>query len=145
MKQRKTIALILLVVALVLSAAFLWQVEYPQGFEPYFKREYYNQFGPLAISVELLIAGYYLFVGDKKTNFALAVFGFTALLDPVFDQIGLFESIVPVYANFILSICAVFCLWLAFKNIFKLKRISTIVTAASFVLGVIIELFFNFV
>lgn len=144
MKKRKTISLVLLFVAIVTSIAFLLKIEFPQGFETYFKREYYNQFGPLAISIELLFAGYYLFVGHKKTNFALALFGFTALLDPFFDQIGLFKSIVPLYGTIILSICALFCIWLAFKNVFKLKRISFIVALASFILGCFVELFFNY-
>lgn len=144
MKKRKTIALLLLIIGLVLSVAFLMKIEFPQGFEAYFKREYYNQFGPLAICVELLIASYYLFIGHKKTNFALALFGFTALLDPLFNQIGLFESIVPLYGTIILSICALFCLWLAFSNRYNLKRISFLVALVSFILGCFVELFFNY-
>ena len=110
----------------------------------YFRREYYNQFAPLAISVELLIAGYYLLIGHKKSNFALALFGFTAILDPVFDQIGLFESIVPLYGTITLSLCALISLWIAFKNSFELKRISFIAALASFILGGFVELFFNY-
>lgn len=144
MKKRNTVAVVLILIALALSIAFILKIDFPQGFEAYFKREYYNQFGPLAICIELLIAGYYLFVGHKKTNFALALFGFTAVLDPFFDQIGLFKSIVPLYGTIVLFICAVFCLWLAFKNIFKLKRISFIMILASFILGVFVELFFNY-
>ena len=144
MKRRNTIALVLISVALALSVAFLLQIEFPQGFEAYFEREYYNQFGPLAISVELLIAGYYLVVGHKKTNFALALFGFTALLDPFFNQIGLFDSIVPLYGTIILSICALLCLWLAFSNTFELRRMSILATLLSFILGCFVELFFNY-
>lgn len=144
MKKRKIISLLLLIIGLALSVAFIAKIEFPQGFEAYFKREYYNQFGPLAISVELLIASYYLFIGHKKTNFTLALFGFTALLDPVFNQIGLFNSIVPLYGTIVLSICALLCLWLAFNNTFKLKRLSHIAAILSVVLGVFIELFFNY-
>ena len=144
MKKRKIISLSLLLVGIVLSVAFILRIEFPQGFETYFKREYYNQFGPLAISVELLIAGYYLFIGHKKTNFTLALFGFTALLDPLFDQIGLFDSIVPLYGTIILSICGLICLWLAFSNPFELKRLSRLVAILSLVLGVFVELFFNY-
>lgn len=144
MKERKTVSLVLLAIALLISITFLLKIAFPQGFEPYFKREYYNQFGPLAIGIELLIASYYLLIGHEKTNFALALFGFTALLDPFFDQIGLFESIVPLYGTIILSICAIFCLWLAFKNIFELKPISFIAAFTSFILGSLIELFFNY-
>ncbi len=144
MKKRKIISVLLLLVGVVLSVAFIVRIEFPQGFEAYFKREYYNQFGPLAISVELLIAAYYFFIGHKKTNFALALFGFTALLDPLFDQLGLFDSIVPIYGTIILSICGLLCIWLAFANPFKLKRLSRLVAILSLVLGVFVELFFNY-
>ncbi|EAR01262.1 hypothetical protein [Maribacter sp. HTCC2170] len=144
MKKRKIISLLLLIIGLALSVAFIIKIEFPQGFEEYFKREYYNQFGPLAISVELLIASYYLFIGHKKTNFTLALFGFTALLDPLFNQIGLFNSIVPLYGTIVLSICALLCLWLAFANTFKLKRLSNIAAILGVVLGVFVELFFNY-
>lgn len=144
MKKRKIISLLLLIIGLVLSVAFIMKIEFPQGFEAYFKREYYNQFGPLAISVELLIASYYLFIKHKKTNFTLALFGFTALLDPFFDQIGLFNSIVPLYGTIMLSICGLLCLWLAFSNTFKLKRLSLLAAIISVVLGVFVELFFNY-
>lgn len=144
MKKRKTIALFLLIIGIALSVVFIIKIESPQGFEAYFKREYYNQFGSLAISVELLIASYYLFIGDKKTNFTLALFGFTALLDPFFNQIGVFNSIVPLYGTIILSICALLCLWLAFTNIYKLKRLSHLAAFFSIVLGVFVELFFNY-
>ncbi len=144
MKKRKIISILLLIIGAALSVAFIVKIEFPQGFEAYFKREYYNQFGPLAISIELLIASYYLFIGHKKTNFTLALFGFTALLDPLFNQIGLFNSIVPLYGTIILSICALLCLWLAFANTFKLKRLSLLAAIVSVILGVCIELFFNY-
>ena len=144
MKKRKIISILLLIIGAALSVAFIVKIEFPQGFEAYFKREYYNQFGPLAISIELLIASYYLFIGHKKTNFTLALFGFTALLDPLFNQIGLFNSIVPLYGTIILSICALLCLWLAFANTFKLKCLSKLAAFFSIVLGVFVELFFNY-
>ncbi|MBC3846987.1 hypothetical protein H8K90_11395 [Winogradskyella echinorum] len=145
MKKRRIISSILLIIGFALSVAFITKIEFPQGFEAYFKREYYNQFGPLAISVELLIASYYLFIGHKKTNFTLALFGFTALLDPFFNAIGLFNSIMPLYGTIVLSICALICIGLAFANTFKLKRLSRIAAILSVILGVIIELFFNYI
>ena len=144
MNKRKITSAALVAVGISLGIAFLSDVVIPQGIEPYFSREYYGQFGPLAICVELLIAGYYLFVGSKKTNFALALFGFTAILDPVFDKIGLFDSSVPLYGTIILIICAIISLWLAFKNVFGLKRISFLAALASFVLGCVVEFFFNY-
>ena len=143
MKKRKIISLSLLLVGVVLSFAFVLRIEFPEGFEAYFKREYYNQFGPLAISIELVIAGYYLLIGHKKTNFALALFGFTALLDPLFEQLGIFDSIVPLYGTIILSICGLLSIWLAFANPFELKPLSRLVAILSLVLGAFVELFFN--
>ncbi len=142
--KRKTISLLLLLVGIVLSVAFIVRIEFPQGFESYFKREYYNQFGPLAISIELLIAGYYFFTGHKKTNFALALFGFTALIDPLFDQLGLFDSVVPLYGTIVLSLCGLLCIWFAFANPFELKPLSRLAAVLSLVLGIFVELFFNY-
>ena len=144
MKKRKLISVLLLIVGVALSIAFLLKIEFPQGLESYFKRAYYNQFGPLVLCVELLIASYYLFIGHKKTNFTLALFGFTALLDPIFNQIGLFNSIVPLYGTVILSVCALVCLWLAFANTFKLKRLSPFTAILSAIIGAVVELFFNY-
>lgn len=144
MTTRKTIAIILLIVGAFLSVVFLLNIQFPQGFETYFKREYYNQFGPLTISVELLIAGYYLFTGHEKTNFVLALFGFTALLDSLFNLIGLFDSLMPLYGTIMVSICALLCLWLAFSNTFKLSGMTILKTTVSIILGVMTELFFNY-
>lgn len=144
MNKRKIIAVFLLIIGFSLSVAFIANIEFPQGFEAYLKREYYNQFGPLAISIELLFAGYYLLKEHKKTNFTLALFGFTALLDPLFNQIGLFKSLVPLFGTIILAISAVLCLWLAFKNIFSLKRLSFFAVIFSVLLAIFVELFFNY-
>lgn len=144
MKSRKIIAIVFIALALVLGAIFLLQIEFPSGLEAYFKSAYYNQFGPLAISIELLIAGVYLLIGHSKANFALAIFGFTAILDPFFDLINLFSSAVPAYATILLLACAILSLWLAFSNPYKLERISFAGALFSFILGNAVELFFNY-
>ncbi len=144
MKARKIIALVFIILALVLGVIFYLDIDFPIGLEAYFKKEYYNQFGPLAICVELLIAGIYLFKQHANVNFTLALFGFTALLDPIFNSIGLFSSMVPLYATALFVCCALLSLWLAFSDTFKLGRISLIGAFASFILGNAVELFFNY-
>ena len=144
MSTRKIIALLFAMIAIVLGIVFFNKVTFPTGLDGYFKQSYYNQFGPLAICVELLVAGIYLFLKNPKTNFTLALFGFTALLDPLFNLIGLFTSAVPLYATIILSCCAVLSLFMAFSNTFDLRRISFLGAFSSFILGSIIELFFNY-
>lgn len=69
MAKRKIITVLLLIIGVSLSVVFFLQIEFPQGFGAYFKRAYYRQFGPLIISMELGIAGIYLFKEHKKTNF----------------------------------------------------------------------------
>lgn len=131
-------------IAVVLGVLYFTTVELPASLEGYFKKEYYNQYGPLAISIELLVAGFYLFKKHRKANFTLALFGFTALLDSIFNLSGLFTSMVPLYATVIFSLCAVAALWLAFTNTFDLGKISLLGALMGFVLGNAIELYFNY-
>lgn len=145
MKTRKIIATVFITMAIVLGMIFYAKIDFPKGLETYFKKEFYNQFGPLAISIELLFAGFYLYTKHPKSNFTLALFGFTALLDPIFNTIGLFSSSVPTYATVLFIISALLALWLAFSNTFKLGRISLIGVIVSFILGIAVELFFNYV
>ncbi len=144
MKTRKIIALLFIILALILGVVFYLEIQFPMGLEDYFKKEYYSQFGPLAISIELLIAGIYLFNKHVKVNFTLALFGFTVLLDVVFNLLGLFTSMMPVYATILFICCALLSLWLAFSNTYNLGRISFIGAVISFILGNAVELFFNY-
>jgi len=144
MKSRKIIASIFILLALTLGVIFYFKIEFPMGLKAYFSKDYYSQFSPLAISIELLIAGIYLFKRHAKTNFALALFGFTVLLDSIFSLFGLFSSMLPIYAMVLFTCCASVSLWLAFTNTFKLGRISFIGALFSFILGNAVELFFNY-
>lgn len=144
MNTRKIIALIFIGIALVLGVLFYLSIRFPEGIEEYFKKEYYNQFGPLAIAVELLVAGFHLFKKHPKANFTLALFGFTAVLDPIFNLTGLFTSMVPIYAMVLFTLCALVSLWLSFTNTFELGKISFLGALWGFVLGNAVELFFNY-
>ena len=144
MKLRKLFALLFIILALVLGVLFFLEIDFPVDLQGYFDSEYYSQFGPLAICIELLIAGFYLFVKHTKANFALALFGFTAILDPIFNLVGLFTSLVPVYAMILFVVAALVSLWLAFTNTFQLGRISFLGALLSFAIGTAIELFFNY-
>ncbi len=144
MKKRKIIASVFIIIALILGSIFFSEIEFPMGMEGYFKTEYYSQFGSLAICVELLIAGFYLFSGHPNTNFTMALFAFTVMLDLFFNTIGLITTLLPIYALVIFLCCAVFALWLAFSNAFSLGRISLVGAIGSFILGNAVELFFNY-
>ena len=144
MNKRKIIASVFIIIALILGAIFFSEIIFPKGLEGYFKTEYYGQFGPLAICVELFIAGLYLFIAHPKTNFIMALFAFTVFLDLFFNIIGLITTLVPIYALVIFLCCAVFALWLAFSNAFSSGRISFAGAFGSFILGNAVELFFNY-
>ncbi len=141
--MKKITAFSFIIIALVFGVIFYQKVELPTVWEGYFTKDYYGQFGPLAICVELLIAGLYLFKNNKKVNFSLALFGFTVLMDFIFTLAGLFSNALPFYAKLIFLICAVWSLWLAFTDTFKLGRITFWSALFSFALGNVVELFFN--
>ena len=144
MSIRKLIATLFISLAGTMGVLFFLEIDFPVDLQGYFDSEYYSQFGPLAICIELLIAGFYLFVKHTKANFALALFGFTAILDPIFNLVGLFTSLVPVYAMILFVVAALVSLWLAFTNTFQLGRISFLGALLSFAIGTAIELFFNY-
>ena len=144
MVQRKLVATIFILIALSLGTVFYYDINFPIGYDGYFNKDYYGQFGPLAICVELFIAGYYVFKKHSKANFTLALFGFTVLLDIFFNLIGLFSSNIPLYANIIFVLCAITSLWMSFANVFDLGKISFWGALWSFILGNLVELFFNY-
>lgn len=144
MKKRKGIASIFIILSLILGVIFYLKIDYPENFGGYFKKSYYGQFGPLAICVELLVAAIYLFAGHKKSNFALALFAFTALADIFFNLTGIFISGVPGYAMVLFFVCALVSLWIAFSNAFNLGRITLLWAITSLVLGNAIEFYFNY-
>ncbi len=142
--SRKILAGLYILTALILGAIIYSGLVTNEDWGQYFRKEYYNKLGPIAICVEMLVAGIHLFSKHKSANFTLALFAFTALLDPIFNAIGLFQTNVPVYATIIFIILALPALWIAFSNTFSLGRISWPKAALSFVFGVLIELFFNY-
>ena len=143
-KYRQLLALIFIAVGLVLGVIFFETINVGISPAQYFEKSFYNQFGPIAICVELLIAGIHLFLKHSKTNFTLALFGFTAVLDPVLNLTGIFSTNVPLYGTLIFIILAIPAFWISFTNTFNLGRISYLAAFGSFVSGVIIELFFNY-
>ncbi len=144
MKTLKIIAILFIVTALILGTVFYLKINYPIGIEAYLKKEFYSQFGALAICIELLIAGYYLFKKHKKANFTLALFGFTITLDTIFNYTGLLSSSLPLYATIIFMLYAIICFWLSFTDSYNLGKISFLGALASFILGNMVELFFNY-
>jgi len=144
MKKVYFIAIPFILVAIIFGYLFYLEIQFPVGIGDYFKKSYYNQFGALALCVELFIAGLYLFRQHSNANFTLALFGFTVLLDFAFNWLGVFTTSLPLYATIVFIVFAIISLILAFTNSFNLGRISFWGAIKSFILGNIIELFFNY-
>ncbi len=144
MNTPKILGFTLLAISLVFGVIFYENIQKPIDFQGYFQKSYYSQFGPIAICVELFIAGYYLFQRSKKANFAMALFGFTAILDILFHITGLLSSGVPVYGMITFVICAALGFYISFSNAFDLGKITLKGTLVSFIMGNAVELFFNF-
>ncbi|MEO1485252.1 MAG: hypothetical protein AAFU57_05875 [Bacteroidota bacterium] len=144
MKARICIALGFMFIGLALALIFFSQIEFPTDLRMYFRAGTYDQFGPFVISVEMMIAGASLLFSPAKANFALALFGFTALLDPFFNLTGIFTSLVPTYATLLFVFCAIFALFISFTDTLGTGRIKPLEVVKSFVLGTAIEVFINY-
>jgi len=142
--QRKILSIAYVLVGLILSLVFYSEIGFPEDVRDYFRIGFYRQFGHIAIAIELIIAGINLFVIHEKTNFAMGLFAFTATLDPIFNYFGILSSNVPVYGSIIFLCFAAISFWIAFTDAFRTGKISTILVVGTFLLGVIIELFFNY-
>lgn len=143
MKARVTISLGFVLIGLAFSLLFFAQIEMPTDLRMYFRTGTYDRFGPLAISIEMLVAGCYLLFAQSKANFALAIFAFTALLDPIFNLTGIFTSLVPTYATLLFIFCALISLWISFTDTFNTGRLTLFSAVVSFLFSTAIELFVN--
>lgn len=83
LNSKKAVAVAYVLLGGIFALIFYFNVVFPESFQEYFKQSYYQQFGPIAISLELFIAGIYLLKGHKKSNFLLALFAFSAFFGPV--------------------------------------------------------------
>ena len=98
---RRTLSFTYIIVALALCILFYTKINLPGDINSYFRIELYKQFGGIAITIELLVAGIYLLLNHKKTNFTMGLFGFTAVLDPIFNYLDITSNNVPVYGTII--------------------------------------------
>ncbi|MDG2449298.1 MAG: hypothetical protein P8M34_06655 [Saprospiraceae bacterium] len=93
------------------------------------------QFSPVIVSVMLLMGGVGLLSNHSKTNFALALFGHTALEEIIFDWLGIISHNLPLFAVALFFGCVVIALWLAYSNAFDLKRLSSKEVVLSLLIG----------
>ncbi|WP_116771839.1 hypothetical protein [Maribacter litoralis] len=142
--KRRLIAISFGVLALILSIVFFLKVDTPQHLGDYFTQAYYGQFGAIAICVELIAAAYYLYVGHKKTNFTMALFAFTVVLNGILNLFGVGTVIIPLAIMMLLLVSGGIAFFIAFSNAFNLGKISIGNVILSFVFGNIIAFYFNY-
>jgi hypothetical protein len=140
---RRLLSIAYILAGLTLVIVLYEEIIFSTEVREYFRIGFYRQFGHIVIAVELIIAGANLLVNHEKTNFVMALFGFTAVLDPVFNFLGIFTSSVPLYATIIYLFFAVISFWIAFTDAFKSGKISMVNVVVTFVFGLFIEWFFN--
>jgi hypothetical protein len=78
----------------------------------------------LSIIALLLIASISLLFNYQKTNFLLALFGFTALEEFIFSVLDLKITQFTTVSIVILVICSIMFLYASFFNVFKLKKLT---------------------
>lgn len=142
--QRRIIASLFIIIGLIFGAIFYLNIDKPLDFIGYFQKPYYSQFGPFAISLELIFAGYALLKKLDKSYFTLAIFGFTVLSDFLLSLSGIFISGLPIYATIVFLVCTAISFWIIVAKKFDLEPMSWFKTVLSFVLGALVELFFNY-
>lgn len=141
MKKSTIVGVIMATTALVLGVIYFIRIEFSIQLESYFSLAYVMQFTPLIISLMLFISGFMLVKKMPKANFYLALFGADALEEVIFHWFGLINSNLGTYAMLLFFFIALAALWMAYSNVFNLKKMSLKEVVLSIVLGALISLF----
>ena len=144
MEKRKIIGAGFSIIALVTIGIFIAQTDFSIQLQSYFSLEYCMQFVPLIISLLLLFGGVFLFINRPNANFALALFGYAALEEILFDWFGVTSTYLSTYSIVLFFCCAIAALWIAHSNSFNLKRLSYRELIISVVFGAVESLLPNF-
>ncbi|GJM35938.1 MAG: hypothetical protein DHS20C18_49390 [Saprospiraceae bacterium] len=144
MEKRKIIGAGFSIIALVTIGIFIAQTDFSIQLQSYFSLEYCMQFVPLIISLLLLFGGVFLFINRPNANFALALFGYAALEEILFDWLGVASTYLSTYSIVLFFCCAIAALWIAHSNSFNLKRLSYRELIFSVVFGAVESLLPNF-
>ena len=123
-KLRIPSGLLLGLAGLVIFASLFSNIDLMVDLPTYFKPEYYNQFSPLILCALLINAGVFIILKHKRTNFSLAMFGYTALEELLFRAIGLSQNLWPTWLIISFLLLGGICVFLAHRNPYKLKALS---------------------
>lgn len=124
MQVRKIIGTVFFVVALITLGIFIVRTEFSFQLQAWLSFKYYMQFAPYFISMMLIYGGAYLIKENPKSNFALAIFGYTMLEIMVLDWMGIIPNSLGTYPTLMFIGCALAAFWIAHANSFHFKKLS---------------------
>lgn len=135
MEIRKIIGIVFSLVSLITLCIFISRTEFSIQLQSWVSFKYYIQFAPYVISIMLLYCGLYLISKNPKSNFALAIFGYTIFEIIVLDWIGIVSNNLGTITTILFGCCAIFALWIAHSNSLNLKRLSWTEVLTSIFIG----------
>jgi len=132
---RKTIGIVFIVVALITLSIFITRTEFSVQLRSWINFKYYMQFAPYVISIMLIYSGVYLVRKSPKSNFAMAIFGYTIFELIALDWIGVFPNNLGTTTSILFGCCAIVAMWIAHANSFSLKKLSLLEVLVSIFIG----------
>lgn len=126
-----------ILVSLFVVGYFFLTTQIKVEFETYFKPEYYLQFSMLLLAATLLNAGILLFKGSSKANLMLAIYGYMALAEMLFDLLAITVVNMPWAISLVFTIAALPAIWIAHTNAFDTKKLPLAGLIISVALGLI--------
>lgn len=124
MEVRKIIGIVFAAIALITIGIFITRTEFSFQLQAWLSFKYYMNFAPYFISIMLFYGGLYLIKEDPKSNFALAVFGYTMLEITVLDWIGIVPNSLGTYPTLMFIGSGLAAFWISHANSFKSKKLS---------------------
>ncbi|MEP0365825.1 MAG: hypothetical protein ABJN36_10090 [Cyclobacteriaceae bacterium] len=124
MEIRKIIATAFTVVALITLGMFITRTEFTIQLQVWMSFNYYIQFSPYVISIMLFYSGVHLFRRNQKSNFAMAIFGYTIFEITALDWMGILSNNLSTFTTILYVCCAIVAMWVAHANPFALRKLS---------------------
>lgn len=124
MAMRKIIGTVFAIVALITVGIFVAKTEFSIQLQDWMSFKYYIQFSPYFISIMLFYSGVYLFRNNQKSNFAMAIFGYTIFEIMALDWMGILSNNLSSHTTILFICCAIVALFVAHTNPFTLRKLS---------------------
>jgi hypothetical protein len=124
MQVGKVIGTVFITVAIITLGIFITQTEFSFQLQDWLSFKYYIQYSPYVISIMLLYGGWYIIRKHPKSNFAMAIFGYTMLEITALDWLGIVSNNLGTYPMLMFICCAITALWVSHANSFNLRKLS---------------------